>query len=198
MLRGVKMNIDFEYEKKFLDEYMESLKYFKPFLFRKMYRTGLLTSIIGKELGIEDTEFYLAGFYANIGLMAVSKFVELPENLTEEQVEQVKRHPVLGYEFLRKKGLENTAKYVYYHHELPDGSGYLGIDNYPVESAYINIADTFEGLISPKPYRPPYTLTEALNITLKLYKNGLKVEREALSTIENILRKFYDDMLQMY
>lgn len=192
------MNIDFEYERRFLDEYMESLKYFKPFLFRKMYRTGLLVSNIGKELAVEDTEFYLAGFYANIGLMAVDKFVEMPDNINEMQFNQIKRHPVLGYEFLRHKGLENTAKYVYYHHELPDGSGYYGIDNYPVESAYINIADTFEGLIAPKPYRPPYTLTEALDIVLKPYKNGLKIEREKLNVIENILRKFYDDMLQMY
>jgi len=189
--------MDYEYEKKFLDDYMESLKVLKPVIFKKMYRTGFLASIIGKELNVKDKEYYLAGFYANLGLLGLDKFIE-KEFLNEMEKEQIKRHPVLVSQFLENKGLVNAAKYVYYHHEKPDGSGYYGYDNYPIESDYIGIADIFNGAITPKSYRPPMTLKEALELALNPYKDGLKISKDSLEKIKEILIGFYNDMLQMY
>ena len=189
--------INIEYEKKFLTDYMESLKFFKPLLFKKMYRTGILANKIGTALNIQDSEYYLAGFYSNISIQAMDYLLDKP-HLTEVEKEQIKRHPVLSSEYLKYKGLEKAAEYVYYHHELPDGSGYYKTDNYPTESAYINIADTFEGLITPKSYRPAMTLKEALDITLEPYKNGLKIKKEQLEIIEKILIEFYNQMFSLY
>jgi len=186
--------IDYEYEKKFLDDYMNSLRFFEPFLFKKMYRTGALASKIGQTFGVEDNEYYLAGFYANIGLQAMDNLLT-KTFLDEREKEQIKRHPVLASEFLKYKGLEKCAELVYYHHELPDGSGYYGFDNYPIEACYINIADTFEGSITPKSYRPALTLKEALDVTLKPYKNGLKIPLEQVKEIEKILINFYNETI---
>ncbi len=189
--------MNYEYEKKFLDDYMNSLKFFKPNIFKIMYRTGLLSSQIGKTLEIDDKEFFLAGFYANIGLLGFEKFIE-KEFLNEKEYKQIKRHPALSSQFLESKNLYKASEYVYYHHELPDGSGYYGYDNYPVESDYIRIADTFNGAITPKSYRPPLTLKEALELSLSPYKNGLKINIDDIKKIENILIRFYNDMLQMF
>ena len=186
--------IDFEYEKKFLDDYMNSLRFFEPFLFKKMYRTGALASKIGQIFSIEDNEYYLAGFYANAGLQAVNNLLT-KDFLNEREKEQIKRHPILASEYLENRGLNKCAELVYYHHELPDGSGYYGVDNYPVEACYINIADTFEGAITPKSYRPALTLKESLDVTLKPYKNGLKITREELTEIEKILKMFYNEVI---
>ena len=188
---------DFKYEKQFLDDYMNSLKFFKPVLYKKVYRTGILTNKIGKIFNIEDPEFYLAGFYANISLQAMDNLLA-KDFLSEIEREQIKRHPILSSEYLKHKRLAKCAKYVYYHHELPNGNGYYGIDNYPKEACYINIADVFEGSITPKTYRPALTLEEALNITLSPYKDGLKISREELKEIEKILTSFYEEMLLMY
>lgn len=189
-------NINYEYEKNFLDDYMESLKFFEPFVYKKIYRTGILCKMIGKEFNIKDVEYYLAGFYANISLQPFNNILEKYQ-LSEFEKEQIKRHPVLASEYLKYKGLLRAAEYVYYHHELPDGSGYYKTDAYPIESLYINISDVFEGLITPKNYRPPMTLREALDITLKPYKNGLKIPIENLEKIKNILINFYNQMLSI-
>ena len=191
------MNINIEYEKKFLDDYMESLKFFEPYVYKKMYKTGVLSKMIGNELNIDDIEYYLAGFYANISMQSFNNLLEKYQ-LNDFEKEQIKRHPVLASEYLKFKGLKKASEYVYYHHELPDGSGYYKTDAYPIESAYINIADTFEGLITPKNYRPPMTLKEALEYTLKPYKNGLKISTENLTKIEAILIKFYQQMFIHY
>jgi len=189
--------INIEYEKKFLTDYMESLKFFKPLLFKKMYRTGILANEIGTTLNVEDTEYYFAGFYANVSMQAMDYLLD-KSYLTEIEKEQIKRHPILSSEYLKYKGLKRASEYVYYHHELPDGSGYYKVDNYPIESAYINIADTFEGLITPKSYHPAMTLREALDITLKPYKNGLKIKKEQLEIIEKILVEYYNQIFTLY
>jgi HD-GYP domain-containing protein (c-di-GMP phosphodiesterase class II) len=190
------MEIDYKYEERFLQEYLVSLRLFNPILYLKINRTGKLNAMIGELFAIKEPDFYLAGYYANLGLSALSKFVENSAHLSKEQIEQIKRHPTLSYEFLFQKGLNKTADYVYYHHELPDGSGYNGIDNYPKESAYINIADTFEGLISPKPYRPPHTFREAMNLTLKPYRDGMLVSKEEVKEMEILLYEFYNKVLE--
>jgi len=195
-IKGDNMSINYEYEKQFLKDYLKSLKLFKPILYRKVNRTGLLSRVIGEHFGIVDDDFILAGYYANLGLAALTKFVENSEHLTQEQFEQVKRHPILSYEFLMQKGLEKVANIVYYHHELPDGSGYFKETKYPIESAYVNIADTFEGLISPKNYRPPHTFKEAVTLSLRPYKNGMLISKEELKNIEEILRAFYYEVLE--
>ena len=192
----MEMEIDYVYEEKFLQELLVSLRLFNPILYSKINRTGKLNTMIGEIFEIRDPDFYLAGYYANFGLLALSKFVEHSTHLSKEQIEQIKRHPTLSYEFLLQKGLGNVADYVYYHHELPDGSGYNGIDNYPKESAYINIADTFEGLISPKPYRPPHTFREAVSITLKPYRDSMLVPKNELREIEKLLYTFYNQTLE--
>ena len=194
-IKGEKM--DYEFEKKFLDDYMNSLKILKPVIFKKMYRTGLLASKIGERLGVKDTEYYLAGFYANLGLLGLDKYLER-EFLNENEIEQIKRHPMLTAQILKNKGLIKAAEYVYNHHELPDGSGYYGKDLFPKESSYINIADVFNGAITPKSYRPPLTLEEALDLALKPYKDGLFISKEELNIIKEILIGFYNDMLEMF
>jgi len=186
------MEINYGYENRFLEDYLETLRNFKPFLFQKMYRTGILNSKIGKIFEIEHPEFYLAGFYANIGLQAFTNLL-LKEHLNEREREQLSRHPVLASEFLKNRGLEYASNLVYLHHELPDGSGYYKITNIPKEASFINISDTFEGTISIKPYRPALTLREALKVTLEPYSDNLLLSKEEIEIIKKELIKFYND-----
>jgi HD-GYP domain-containing protein (c-di-GMP phosphodiesterase class II) len=188
------IEIDYNFEKKYLEEYLRSLKLLNFYVYQKMKRTGILATQIGNALGIEDKEYYFAGFYANISKLSIDKMINNHEFLYEKELEQVKRHPAIATEILRNKRMLRAADYVYYHHELPDGSGYYKIDNYPIESCYINIADIFEGAITNKPYRIALTLSEALKITLKPYENGLKINLDDLKTIKNVLIDFYNNV----
>jgi len=59
-------------------------------------------------------------------------------------------------------------------------------------------SDTFEGVITPKSYKPSFTLQEALEITLKPYSDGLAIPREDVERIKEVLINFYKEMLLMY
>jgi HD-GYP domain-containing protein (c-di-GMP phosphodiesterase class II) len=188
--------IDYEYEKKFLDDFMEGLKLFDFNIYQKMNRTGILASKIGQVFNIEDKEYYFAGFYANVGMLSINNLINNPNFINEErQKEQIKRHPILSSEFLEKKGLLKSAKLVYHHHELPNGGGYYKLTNSPKEAYYINIADTFDGVITPKLYRPALTLKEAIEATLRPYENFFK--KNELNKIEDVLTSFYKEIFHL-
>jgi HD-GYP domain-containing protein (c-di-GMP phosphodiesterase class II) len=52
---------------------------------------------------------------------------------------------------------DDIRSWILFHHERPDGHGYpegRGEDDVPVESAILAVADAYEAMTSPRPYRP--------------------------------------------
>lgn len=86
--------------------------------------------------------------------------------LDAEERRELERHPVHAVEVLRRfpEVPVAVAAVVYEEHERPDGSGYpRGSAAEPGEFARIvAIADTYQALASPRPYRPGRTPHEAL------------------------------------
>lgn len=185
------VTIDIEYEKRFLDDFILMLKFYNPELYQKIKQTGEISALIGKEMGVEEPQYYLAGYYANIGLMAMAMLFNKPEHLTDEEYKVISRHPVLASEYLDRRGLPIAADFAYHHHELPDGGGYNKITSFAKEATYINIADVFQGCLTPKHYRPQLTLREAIEAALKPYKQYLVLKKEEVEKIEKVLRAFH-------
>lgn len=196
-MKDINKEIDIAFEKKFLDDFIVMLKLYKPYLHDKINQTGIISTMIGKALGIEEPQYYLAGYYANVGLMSVGNLISKSGHLTEDEYAVVKRHPVLGSEYLERKGLKLCADYTYFHHEMPDGSGYFKESNYPKEAAYINIADVFQGCVTPKPYRPPLTIREAIKATLDDYRSYIMIDQNEVAEIEKVLRAFYETLWKL-
>src|SRR3954469_11936923 len=69
----------------------------------------------------------------------------------------MKRHPAIGYEILSHvEGLKDILDGMRYHHERPDGRGYpcgLKGDEIPRIAAIISVADTYDAMVSTRPYR---------------------------------------------
>ena len=86
--------------------------------------------------------------------------------LSPEEWEIVKRHPVLSAEVLKALSeLSASLPAVYYHHEHFDGSGYPeGIEGgrIPLEARILSLADAYDAMTSPRPYRGPLTPEEAI------------------------------------
>lgn len=87
--------------------------------------------------------------------------------LTDEEFAVVKLHSVIGAQMVSGLGDEELTEDVRYHHERIDGKGYprgLKGEEIPIGARVIAVADTFDALTSPRPYRPAMRHREALKL----------------------------------
>ncbi len=86
--------------------------------------------------------------------------------LTDEEWEPVKIHPKLGVEILRHIiDLVNCLPSILHHHEHYNGRGYpsgLKGDSIPLEGRILAIADAYDAMTSPRPYRKQLPAQSAL------------------------------------
>ena len=126
-------------------------------------RVGVYASKIAREMGFTK-EFiervYIAGLLHDVGKIGIrDAIITKPGKLTEEEYEEIKRHPAIGAKILEPVDfLADIAPCVRHHHEWYDGStlGYpdrLRADAIPLPSRIILVADTVEAMTSDRPYR---------------------------------------------
>ena len=98
------------------------------------------------------------GLLHDIGKIIVpGEILEKPGKLTEDEYNEIKKHPAIGYRMLSTTNeFSGIAEGILSHHERWDGMGYPdGIkgDDIPIESRIIAIADAFDAMTSSRPYR---------------------------------------------
>lgn len=125
------------------------------------------------ELNSETLEqLSLAAFLHDIGKIGTPDSILLkPELLTPEEFAQVRLHPMRGSRMLTGLGdLENVAEAVLHHHEHYDGTGYpkhLSGEQIPLLSRIILVADAYDAMTSPRPFRDAFSHEEAIAILEK-------------------------------
>jgi HD-GYP domain-containing protein (c-di-GMP phosphodiesterase class II) len=86
--------------------------------------------------------------------------------LTLEELAEIRSHPAAGARLvLPLRRFHDALPYVLYHHERWDGDGYparLSGRRIPIEARLLAIADAFDAMISPRPYRRALTHEHAL------------------------------------
>jgi HD-GYP domain-containing protein (c-di-GMP phosphodiesterase class II) len=89
-----------------------------------------------------------------------------PGPLTLEEQEEIRSHPTAGAQLvLPLRRFHDALPYVLFHHERWDGGGYpAGLRGraIPVEARVLAVADAFDAMISPRPYRRALTHEHAL------------------------------------
>lgn len=108
----------------------------------------------------------------DIGKIGIRDDVLLKEGrLTDEEFDQIKRHPAIGEEIV--KGVQLTEELrpilpgIKHHHERIDGFGYpdrLKGDEIPVFGRLIAVADAFDAMTSDRPYRKGMPFEKAFSI----------------------------------
>lgn len=111
-------------------------------------------------VSLEAREVELAGKLHDIGKVGVREMIlNKPGPLTDEELNHMKKHPVIGERILMPlEKLKSIAKVVRHHHERFDGKGYpdgLKGEEIPVGSRILAIADSYDAMTSARPYRPP-------------------------------------------
>jgi putative nucleotidyltransferase with HDIG domain len=135
-------------------------------------RVAELAVNIGRELGLpNDVLRVLArgGMLHDVGKIGIPDAVlSKPGPLDDAEWVIIKRHPELGVKILsRISSLRREAEVVAAHHERMDGSGYpagLRGTAIPIEARIIAVADTYDAIVSDRPYRKARTRAEAITI----------------------------------
>jgi HD-GYP domain-containing protein (c-di-GMP phosphodiesterase class II) len=103
----------------------------------------------------------------DLGRIIIPEFVvNHPGPLSPEQRETVRCHPETGANFL--KALDffgEVAEIIRAHHESYDGTGYPDMragNEIPVVARLLAIADAFDAMTSPRPYRAVMSIEAAL------------------------------------
>ena len=86
--------------------------------------------------------------------------------LTDDEREQMRRHPEFGWAILRLfPGFELAGLFALHHHEHFDGSGYPGGlegDDIPLGARIVAVVDAFDAMVSDRCYRKGLPLDEAI------------------------------------
>lgn len=134
---------------------------------------ALLSTLIGKWLKLGHNaldHLMLAGLFHDIGKMRIDKSIlNKPDKLTDEEFEEIKKHPVYSYELLQ----DNTEipldvkVGILMHHERMDGSGYpYGVYNENINdiAKILAIADSYDAMISERPYQKKRSPFEVMQL----------------------------------
>ncbi len=125
---------------------------------------------IAKELKLSSEEsdaLAAAALLHDIGKLAVPEhIISKPAQLTLDEFEKMKVHPVVGAEILERVRFPYpVVPIVRAHHEKWDGTGYpLGLkgEEIPIGARILSMVDFFDALGSDRPYRPRMALSEVM------------------------------------
>jgi len=136
---------------------------------------------LAEKLGIFDQKtLYELGVGALLHDVGKSKIDDSIINkngrLTEEEFEEIKKHPVYGEEILKETDLISPRSYmvVKQHHEKMDGSGYpYGIQGNDIDEfgKITCICDVFDALTTKRSYKPAIGSFPALKMMKEMPKH---------------------------
>lgn len=158
-------------------------------------QVAALASNIGQRLGLEVHRvegLYLGALVHDIGKIAVpSQLILKPGKLTPEEFTLVKTHVRVGVDMLQSVSLPWPVHAIIgQHHERLDGSGYpLGLagEAIVIEARITAVADVFEAICEPRPYRRARGCAEAL---AELERGaGSTYDREAVNALASLVRE---------
>jgi putative nucleotidyltransferase with HDIG domain len=135
-------------------------------------RVSALATQIAQRLQPENTDFVarvrIAALFHDIGKIGIPEsIIRKATGLTAEERETVRQHTIIGETILSPLLEQETVVMVRSHHEQIDGKGYpdgLFGDDIPLGGRIIAVADAYDAMTSPRPYRAQIALKSVLEV----------------------------------
>jgi putative two-component system response regulator len=136
------------------------------------YRVGKLASLLAHEFGCDDDTCFMIEMAArlhDVGKIGVPDAILLkPDKLNAAEQEVMRSHSTVGAELLSRSNIPHmqmAEEIARHHHEWWDGSGYparLSGNAIPLAARITALADVFDALTHKRPYKPAWSIEEAL------------------------------------
>lgn len=116
------------------------------------------------------SDIRIAALIHDIGKIGIEdSILNKPEDLNNDEFEQIKRHPIIGSEIIEEIQFSKTiVDAVLYHHCRYDGRGYPCDTDEPIvqplPAAILAIADAYDAMTSDRPYRKKMSKDQALKV----------------------------------
>lgn len=166
---------------------------------REMYhskRVGAYCEALAKAMGFTGTyvnQIKNAGLMHDIGKIGIEEsLLNKVEPLTKKEFKTLYQHSEIGSRILSSiPEYVDIAKFVLEHHERIDGKGYpagLKGDEISIQARIINIADSYDAMTGPRPYKPPLKKKEAIEELKRC--SGTQFDAEIVEVfINDVLKK---------
>jgi diguanylate cyclase (GGDEF)-like protein len=142
-------------------------------------RVTALSLAVAREMGVEEHSsewraIEQASLLHDVGKLAISSSVLYKQGpLTEEEWEEMRKHPEIGWAMLNQMEMLRPASLiVLHHHEHWDGTGYpAGIagEEIPFGARIFTVVDAYDAITSDRPYRAAQSETAAIE---EIFKNS--------------------------
>ncbi|MNP22472.1 Cyclic di-GMP phosphodiesterase response regulator RpfG [compost metagenome] len=124
-------------------------------------RVSMFAELFADHLGLDKDDhesLVRAGLFHDIGKIGISDNILLKETkLTDYEYESIKLHPIIGANILSVSNIfKASSPAIRGHHERYDGTGYpdrLKGENIPYLARVLALCDTFDAIVSARPYK---------------------------------------------
>jgi putative two-component system response regulator len=138
-------------------------------------RVGLRASEIAVQLRCSEElvkRIKIAAMLHDIGKIAIPDHILFKSGLlTPAEYSEVKRHPTVAVEIINHTGyFKDVVSLIEAHHEWYNGKGYpknLKAESIPLGARIMAVADAYDAMTCPRPYRPRLSNEEAVQILKK-------------------------------
>ena len=154
---------------------LAALKVFDNYTYQHCVDVGVLSIILGRELGLIKSQLIELGksaFFHDLGKMFISRTVlNKPAPLTPEEFDEIKTHPSLGYDALisNLKQTKQVAEGALYHHERFEGGGYpsgIAGESIPLFARIIAVSDAYDAITTKRVYKNALIANEAYEFVM--------------------------------
>ncbi len=165
------------------------------YTFDHAFHVAEISKLIGKEMGLSEEEqqsLELGCLVHDIGKTAIPDDVLLkPTRFDYKEKDIIKYHPLIGAKLIARHIQDDRiTDVILNHHERLDGSGYpLGLKGKDIDpfSRIVAVADTYEALVSRRPYKKPISHKKALAIIQDEMEKG-RLDSDVVSAFRNIAK----------
>ncbi len=169
-IENYRLNLDVE------QTYLETIKALAqaveakdPYSAGHSKRVGAYATKIGQAMGLDEEMLRVlndAGVLHDIGKIGIKDEILLkPSPLTPDEQKIMQQHPVIGEAIIKPvRSLQKVVALVRHHHEKFDGTGYpsgLKGEGIPLGARILSVADTYDSMITDRPYRKRLTIEDA-------------------------------------